>query len=996
MNDNITLVLHHGGRFTPRASDGKVEYIGGEFDVWEDISADCLNAFILYDLVKACKKYSTIGECFWLIDKDLDFNHGLRSCTTDGDILHLVRDAFENENEINVYFHHEVDPILEEVPQMLYLEWDPIRKAVENEDDLDDVPVVGHEEDVGAGEQTDAGAGEQTDAGEQMDAGKQRDGGEQRDTDAGEQRHGSEQRDTDGEEKDVADSEEEKEVDSDETDAEQMDAGKQRDGGEQRDTDAGEQRHGSEQRDTDGEERDVADSEEEKEVDSDETDAEWFINFSCMLNEVEAEVETDGYHSEELNIPISSDDEDEDVEVYPQYSQSSGVGEQKLELGMEFGTLDEFKSALREYSILMGREFKWKKNDKQRARAKCKKAFCDWEIYCAKNEVRNSFQIKTFKHNHNCCREVNNKQANRQWVVSKLEGKLRMQPTLKCVEALEYFKQEFGVHIEVTKMWRAMKEAKQLVEGNERKQYAKVFDYAHELLRSNPGSTVKINTVPSPKGPPQFQRLYICLAGCKKGFVAGCRPFIGLDGCFLKSAFGGNLLSAVGLDGNNHIYVIAYAVVDIENKDNWKWFLTLLHEDLGDYIQNGWNFMSDMQKGLIPALQEVMPGAPHRFCVLHLWKNFTKQWKSKELKGIVWQCAKSTTVAEFEGHMAHLKTINCQAWEYLNKWPKQAWTKAHFSTTPKVDNICNNTCEVFNSRILQYRCKPIITMLEEIRSYIMRTMAARKVKLSGKPGPLCPVQYKRLEKEFHFANQWTPIWCGDNMGLRYEVHMWGNKVEVNLGEWTCTCGVWQLTGMPCRHAIATITHKGGKPEDMCHEWLSIEAYNKTYQHFIEPVQGPQYWAQTQYTHPVPPHKKVQRGRPKKNRRRSVDEDNVTGHKLKRKLAEFTCGRCGQTNHNIRSCKNIGVPVRPKKYVAPSTSNEDDHLLSQDEQALNEAEEAAAHVQQDPVEINLSQPHLSQDSDMEVPATIVPPIARNKLAITRAKKRKVADKDDAEN
>ncbi|KAH1262529.1 hypothetical protein GmHk_02G005130 [Glycine max] len=173
-----------------------------------------------------------------------------------------------------------------------------------------------------------------------------------------------------------------------------MDAGEQRDGGEQRDTDAGEQRDGSEQRDAEageerdagGEERDVADSEEEKEVDSDETDVEWFINFSCMLNEVEAEVETDGYHSEELNIPISSDDEDEDVEVYPQYSQSSGVGEQKLELGMEFGTLDEFKSALREYSILMGREFKWKKNDKQRARAKCKKAFCDWEIYCAKNE----------------------------------------------------------------------------------------------------------------------------------------------------------------------------------------------------------------------------------------------------------------------------------------------------------------------------------------------------------------------------------------------------------------------------------------------------------------------------------------------------------------------------------------------------------------------------------------------------------------------------------
>ncbi|KAL5132023.1 N-carbamoylputrescine amidase [Glycine soja] len=369
--------------------------------------------------------------------------------------------------------------------------------------------------------------------------------------------------------------------------------------------------------------------------------------------------------------------------------------------------------------------------------------------------------------------------------------------------------------------------------------------------------------------------------------------------------------------------------------------------------------MSDMQKVLIPTLQEVMPGAPHRFCVLHLWKNFTKQWKSKELKGIMWQWEKPTTVAEFEGHMTYLKTINCQAWEYLNKWPKEAWTKAHFSTIPNVDNICNNTCEVFNSKILQYRCKLILTMLEEIRCYIMRRWLPIRLNFLE----TLDYYYKRLEKEIHFPNQWTPIWCG----------------------------------MPCRHAITTISHKGGKPEDMCHEWLSIEAYNKIYHHFIEPAQGPQYWAQVQHAQPIPPHKKVQRGRPKKNRRRSIDEDNVIGHRLKRKLHDFTCGRCGQTHHNIRSCKNIGVPIRPKKYVAPPTSNEDDDLLAQDEQALNEAEEAAAHVQEGPVEINLSQLNLSQDSDMKfmVLATIVPLVAKNKLNITRLKQRKVADKDDAE-
>ena len=51
MDAKITLILHHGGRFTPRANDGKVEYIGGEFDIWEDISTNYMNIFILCDLV---------------------------------------------------------------------------------------------------------------------------------------------------------------------------------------------------------------------------------------------------------------------------------------------------------------------------------------------------------------------------------------------------------------------------------------------------------------------------------------------------------------------------------------------------------------------------------------------------------------------------------------------------------------------------------------------------------------------------------------------------------------------------------------------------------------------------------------------------------------------------------------------------------------------------------------------------------------------------------
>ena len=50
---------------------------------------------------------------------------------------------------------------------------------------------------------------------------------------------------------------------------------------------------------------------------------------------------------------------------------------------------------------------------------------------------------------------------------------------------------------------------------------------------------------------------------------------MGLDGCFLKGEFGGQLLSEVGKDGNNQMFPFAYVVVESENYSSWKWFVDL-------------------------------------------------------------------------------------------------------------------------------------------------------------------------------------------------------------------------------------------------------------------------------------------------------------------------------------------------------------------------------------------------------------------------------------
>jgi hypothetical protein len=121
-----------------------------------------------------------------------------------------------------------------------------------------------------------------------------------------------------------------------------------------------------------------------------------------------------------------------------------------------------------------------------------------------------------------------------------------------------------------------------------------------ELDRNNPGSAVVVCLNPEIKDQHVYEKLYVCFDACKKGFLAGCRRVIGLDGCWFKGATNGQLLCAIGRDANNQMYPVSWAAVGSEDYDSWYWFIGLLQKDLNITLGGeDWVIVSDQQKVLL-------------------------------------------------------------------------------------------------------------------------------------------------------------------------------------------------------------------------------------------------------------------------------------------------------------------------------------------------------------------------------------------------------------
>nr|GEU84127.1 multidrug resistance-associated protein 5 [Tanacetum cinerariifolium] len=250
---------------------------------------------------------------------------------------------------------------------------------------------------------------------------------------------------------------------------------------------------------------------------------------------------------------------------------------------------------------------------KQRKQTKYPCASCDalpkcpWRCYARWMTDEKTFQCISLVDEHTYVRNFNfGALVNYKWIAKIFGDKIRANPNIKLCDIADLVIKKYKCKVSLNQCVNVKKYALTEYEKSIGEHYAMLRSYEKANLDFNPGSTVKLGVTVNLDGKTYFDRFYVCFAGLADGWKAGCKKIIALDGCFLKSPNQGEILTTIGRDGNNHIYPMASAVVNVENKDNWTWFLELLKEDLGCSRGNGLALMSDQHKGLIEVVKDIM------------------------------------------------------------------------------------------------------------------------------------------------------------------------------------------------------------------------------------------------------------------------------------------------------------------------------------------------------------------------------------------------------
>lgn len=607
---------------------------------------------------------------------------------------------------------------------------------------------------------------------------------------------------------------------------------------------------------------------------------------------------------------VESEDSDDDGGV---------VG---FHVGQEFISQAKCRETVEKYAVKERLNLRFQRSERKKVAVECVGENCEWRLYASINSRSPNMVVRSYRGTHTCYPTGVVDMYTALKIAGDFLNEFRTNPNLKADQIMQRLALK-GLRVPKTKCQSARQMMLHIISDEYAEQFTRMYDYVEELKKTNPDSTVILGTKER-----VFEKFYTCFEAQKTGWKSACRRIIHFDGTFLKGRMKGQLLTAVGRDANNSMFIIAWALVPVENKVYWQWFMELLREDLDLDLGNGLALSSDQQKGLIHAVKNVVPYAEHRMCARHIFANLKKRHGSNDpLHKLFWKCARAYNRNVFDRNLEKMKAVKVDAYEELKRTVNSNWSRVFFSDITKSPAVEKNISESYNAILKEARRKPVIALLEDIRRHVMSSNNVKIKEMNNAKGLITPKALAIIENRKKSLK-----WChpySNGKGI-YEVDHGRNKYVVRVRDTvSCTCRAYDISGIPCCH-IMSLMYAEFKdtrlPETVVSDWYSVEKWKLCYSSLIFPVNGMELWDKHSDVVVMPPPDRIMPGRPKKNyrirdpsekdsREPSQTQDGIS--ELEETPSEkivVRCSNCGAYGHNKRTCKE--APINPPNPPKP--------------------------------------------------------------------------------
>jgi hypothetical protein len=138
---------------------------------------------------------------------------------------------------------------------------------------------------------------------------------------------------------------------------------------------------------------------------------------------------------------------------------------------------------------------------------------------------------------------------------------------------IRHIQEKYKYTISYSKAWSAKQKVLGIRFGTFEAAYDNILRLLAVLCKRNPESYYDLKSLDRGEGPPYIlQQVFFSLGPCINAFQH-CRPLLCIDGTFLTGKYRLQILTAIGVDGNNQLLPITFAFVESENTDSWYWFL---------------------------------------------------------------------------------------------------------------------------------------------------------------------------------------------------------------------------------------------------------------------------------------------------------------------------------------------------------------------------------------------------------------------------------------